>query len=275
MKTENTTSTNTLWIDGKYNSHNTYFGTHDLQQVQERALTVDRKNRISCAFYRLTSNIVSKNLHFILKTLILDANNKKKNINEGVSVAKGNARTHMAQAKKTNSVISAVAGAAFAATSLLAPSAASAQEIKVAEASNVATTEQLSPELLELHRASLAAGEYAENNYGVGILIHIGNDIPNSHFSSGDDFGHAMVRLFQEKYGTDAQYFLSQNDAKATVLEFYIDEYVHGADNGTEIKLVGEAIAAAPEVVGLLKSLKADKVAQLSSNISSPQPGGS
>ena len=171
----------------------------------------------------------------------------------------------MASAMKKTGVISAIAGAAFAATSMLAPTAATADEfIKVSEPQSTSTEYQWkSQELKELHEASLAAGQYAEDNYGVGILIHVGQDIPNKHFASADQFGETMVRLFKEKYGTDAKYFLRQNDARATGMEFYIDEHIHGANNGTEIKDVKEAIAAIPNVVGMLKTLKEEKVAQL------------
>jgi hypothetical protein len=114
-------------------------------------------------------------------------------------------------------------------------------------------------ELADLHCAATSAREYAENNFGVGILIHVGKDLPNEHFSSPHDFGAIMVRLFKEKYDTETEYFLTQNDARATGLEFRIGEFIHGADDGTELKNVKEAVGSIPEVVGMLRLLWEDR----------------
>ncbi|MGX1498579.1 hypothetical protein ACSSV1_003630 [Labrenzia sp. MBR-25] len=165
----------------------------------------------------------------------------------------------MAQAKQTSRLFGAFAGAAMTAAAVFAPAAASAQEATPAAQNQPVWTE----ELRQLDAADRAATEYARDNYGVGILIHVGQDIPNSHFASADEFGQAIVRAFNQKYGVEAQYFLRQNDARATGITYHIDTFIHGADNGTAVKNVKEALNAMTEVVEYLKIAKEDRVAQI------------
>lgn len=171
----------------------------------------------------------------------------------------------MAQASKTNQILSAIAGVAFTASTVLTPTAATAQDATHVGTSNVPNAEEIwTDELRELRVASDATRDYAENNVGVGILVHVGQDIPNQHFATADLFGQKMVEIFEKKFGVEARYFLSPNyDAPATGITYHIDTFIHGADNGTEVKNVKEALAAMPEVVEYLKIAKRDQLAQL------------
>lgn len=123
------------------------------------------------------------------------------------------------------------------------------------------TKDGWTPETADLNCAVVAANEYAENNPGVGVLIHVGKDIPNARFPTPESFGQAVVDTFRSQHGVDAAYFLTQNDARATGMEFYIGPYTHGADNGTELKNVTEAFYAMPEVAALLRVIWEDKLA--------------
>lgn len=177
----------------------------------------------------------------------------------------------MALAKTTNKIFGAVTGAALALSAVFTPLSAAAEDVKVGGTQNTATEHVWNPEALELHKADNAATDYAEQNYGIGILIHVGaNSFPNKHFATADEFGQTIVNVFKQKFGTDAQYFLSQNDAMATGITYHIDDLIHGSDNGTEVKNVQEALQAMPEVVAFLKVAKQAKVAQLSP-IDAPQ----
>ena len=111
------------------------------------------------------------------------------------------------------------------------------------------------PELEELRKASDAATLYAENNIGVGILIHVGKDVPNSKVKSADQLGQIFVNRFKA-LGVNAKYFLSQNDTEASGITYHIGHQIHGAENGTEVKLLREAWNSAPDVVEQLKVVK-------------------
>lgn len=116
----------------------------------------------------------------------------------------------------------------------------------------------MTDEIREFHEAALAARDYAENNYGVGILIHVGPDsFPNQHFATADDFGAVIVSAFQSQHNVDARYFLRHNDVGATGMRFYIDDLIHGADDGTEDKNLAEALEAMTSVVEQLRVAKA------------------
>lgn len=171
----------------------------------------------------------------------------------------------MANAIKTNTILSAIAGAAFTASSLLAPSIASAEDINKTPAVDNFTTAAttLSPELQELHEAALAARNYSENNFGIGILIHVGaKSFPNKHFESAEQFGQTMVAVFEQKFGVPAQYFLNQNDTPATGITYHIGDVIHGADNGSEVKGVNDAFKAMNEVSQYLKAYHGKDLAQ-------------
>lgn len=123
-------------------------------------------------------------------------------------------------------------------------------------------------ELEEFHRASMAARDYAENNVGVGILIHVGSDVPNKRVKSADELGQLFVKRFAA-LGVNAKYFLRQNDTEASGITYHIGHQIHGAENGNEVKLLREAWNSAPNVVEQLKIVKQIKVAN------APEPKGS
>ena len=107
-------------------------------------------------------------------------------------------------------------------------------------------------EVGELHCASNATGDYAENNYGVGILIHLGLDIPNAKIKNGDQLGLLFVNHFN-KHGVKAQYFLRKNDGRATGITYHIGHLIHGSENGTEVKGLKTAWELVPEVIKQMK----------------------
>lgn len=197
----------------------------------------------------------------------------------GVSNAIQSAETQVKRDNWNTRVLSALGAAFFAASTLAtaAPTPAVAEQ-KAANDTSVAqefaanqTAMTRDQELKQLGAASYAAGKYARENYGIGILIHVGKDIPNKHFASADHFGRAVVNRFKKKYGVDSKYFLRQNDARATGITFHIDDFVHGANNRTEVKNVKEAIDAMTEVVEYLKATKPDRVAQIDPALAEPK----
>ena len=199
--------------------------------------------------------IVSRNLQFAKEISIFCTATQKNNnmLQRCVSGAIDYARTRMAQAK-VNRLIAATAGAGLALTAAFMPLAATAQEVTPASTSeNTAWTE----ELRAFDKAAKEARGYAEDNYGVGILIHVGEDFPNAHFQTPEQFAQAVVGMFEQHLGTPAQAFLRPNPGtKNTGLTYHIGHLIHGAENGTEVKTVQEAIDTAPDVVEQLKLLK-------------------
>ncbi len=133
------------------------------------------------------------------------------------------------------------------------PTTISSQSAEPISVSSQSISSEQREQLRQLGEASYAAREYAQTKYGVGILIHVGKDIPNKHFATADEFGEAVVRAFQERFGVEAEYFLRQNDAKQTGLTFHIGKLIHGADTGNEVKTVKQALASLADVAGLLK----------------------
>ena len=104
----------------------------------------------------------------------------------------------------------------------------------------------------------------------MGILIHVGRDIPNEDFRTADEFGQALVAAFRQHYGVDAQYYLRQNDAPATGVTYHIGHQIHGAENGTEVKTVDQAISDMPDTVTQLKIVKELVSAEPESNAREP-----
>ena len=47
-----------------------------------------------------------------------------------------------------------------------------------------------------LQKALDAAGDFARNNAGVGIVIHIGGDFPNEVFETPAQYADALVMVF-------------------------------------------------------------------------------
>lgn len=111
------------------------------------------------------------------------------------------------------------------------------------------------PETADLDCADEAATSYAETTFGVGILIHVGRDIPNDHVARPEQLGELLVQRFKAEYDVDAQFFLAQSDTLATGITYHIGDLIHGANDGTEVKTVREALDAMPEVSGLLREI--------------------
>jgi len=146
--------------------------------------------------------------------------------------------------------------------------AVAATPLTSAFAGDAKTANWNNPELEELHRASNAARDYAENNDGVGILIHVGTkDIPSARIKSPEQLGQIFVQRFK-KLGVDAQFFISQNDQPATGITYHIGRQIHGAESGNEVKLLRQAWNAAPDVAEHLRIVK--QLASLETD--APQP---
>lgn len=110
------------------------------------------------------------------------------------------------------------------------------------------------PELVELDKASSAARSYAENNFGVGILIHLGKDVPNKRVKNGDELGALFVDRFA-KLGFKARYFYRQNDAPATGITYHIGHLLFNAEGNPVIGLQ-TAWNSVPQVIEQLKIVK-------------------
>lgn len=180
----------------------------------------------------------------------------------------------MAKARQTSAIFGAATGAFLTAATVFSPSASLAD-------GTTSAAQPLTPswteETRELHAASMSTRDYAENNNGVGILIHVAeSSFPNDHFQTPDQFGQAVVGAFKAHYGTDSKYFLRNNlDARATGITYHVGEFIHGAGEGKEVKNVQEALDAMPEVAGLLKIIWEDKLAvSLQNGEPSPTPEG-
>jgi len=111
------------------------------------------------------------------------------------------------------------------------------------------------PELIELDKASSAARNYAENNYGVGILVHLGSDIPSKNVKNGDQLGQLFVNRFA-KFGIVARYFIAPNgNAPSTGITYHIGHLLFKANDNPVIGLQ-TAWDSAPKVIEQLKIVK-------------------
>lgn len=122
---------------------------------------------------------------------------------------------------------------------------------------NARPTAAWTPQLRELHAASMAARQYAEANDGVGILFHIGRDL--SGRADADTAIQTVEDYFVQQFaarGIEAKAFTSMNDARATGITYHIDKLIHGAHNGTEVKDLKEALDAIPSVIDQLHIAK-------------------
>ena len=110
-------------------------------------------------------------------------------------------------------------------------------------------------ETIALDKADRAATEYAEHNFGVGILIHLGQDVPNQRVRNGDELGQLFVDRFAD-LGTDARYFIAPNDdGRATVVTYHIGHLLYKA-SGEPVFGLQTAWDDAPKVVEQLKIVK-------------------
>lgn len=109
-------------------------------------------------------------------------------------------------------------------------------------------------ETIALDKASSAATHYALENYGVGILIHLGKDVPNKRVKNGDELGKLFVDRFKQ-LGVKARYFYWQNDTRATGIVYHIGHLLYHSDNNAVIGLKTAWIEA-PKVIEQLKLVK-------------------
>ncbi|MEM7663978.1 MAG: hypothetical protein AAF292_17175 [Pseudomonadota bacterium] len=117
------------------------------------------------------------------------------------------------------------------------------------------SSENWTAETIALDKASSAARKYAESNNGVGILIHLGQDVPNARVKNGDDLGKLFVQRFAE-LGVEARYFYWQNDARATGLTYHIGHLLYET-HGEPIIGLQTAWNDAPKVIEKLRLVKA------------------
>lgn len=189
---------------------------------------------------------------------------------------------------KTSGRFGAAAGALATLAVALTPTTVSAEDVQRVSANTETVSTILcetdrvylardgwTPESADYDCAGLAAHDYALNNPGIGILIHVGQDFPNQYFETPQQFGQAVVNAFRQQYGVEAQFFLSQNDAPATGLNFLIGPHTFGADKDEQDMLVAEAQRAMPEAAGLLRLHWQERGIDISRlDLDDPQPTG-
>ncbi len=193
----------------------------------------------------------------------------------------------MAQAKE-NRIAGKLLGAGLALSAAFSPMAATAQDATPVNSLETVDTvlchddrtylakDGWNSETADLSCATHAASEYAESHHGVGILIHVGQDLPYGDLTA-DKLGQILVSKFKKEYGTDAQYFLRQNDARATAINYHLGEFMYGAVESRVDMDLKEALAAMPEAAGLLNLIWEEKVASNEQALdlgTAPQPGG-
>ena len=200
----------------------------------------------------------------------------------------------MRQMTKTNKIFSAVAGAAMAVGSIAGT--AQAQDARVTPVAQ--TGESLwTDELREFDRAATAARNYALENNGVGILVHVGtsaaergteHNIANNfvkvlanpsilpQLQTKNSKGETVSFLEQEcpdvdpaslegLEGVSSKYFLSYNDVPGTGFTFYEGHMIVGAEDRTEVKGFNDAVCAIPEIIKGLPIAKRLQEIELSS----------
>ena len=109
-------------------------------------------------------------------------------------------------------------------------------------------------ETIALDKASSAARDYAENNNGVGILIHLGQDVPNQRVKNGDELGQLFVERFAA-LGAEARYFIAPNDTPASGITYHIGHLLYETD-GTPLLGLKTAWVDAPSVIEQLKLVR-------------------
>ena len=183
-------------------------------------------------------------------------------LTEGVFKTIKRLETHMALPKIAKDWTSAcmgmiiVGGLTFGNVANEANAQDPVRKAEISEKLKKQTANWNNPELEEFHRASMAARDYAENNIGVGILIHVGKDVPNKKVKSADELGELFVKRFAS-FGVNAKYFLSQNgDAPSSGVTYHIGHLIHGAGNGNEVKGLKTAWNSAADVIEQMKIIK-------------------
>lgn len=89
---------------------------------------------------------------------------------------------------------------------------------------------------------------------GVGIVIHLGQDVPNQRVRDGDELGQLFVQRFAA-LGVQARYFIAPNDAPALVMTYHIGHLLYET-NGSPVFGLQTAWDDAPEVIEQLRIVK-------------------
>lgn len=257
-------------------------------------------NTRDAIYYRLTNTNITKRLHFVLlyfKTTVNPQIQNKNNI--AVKVTKRvcrqqlkSAETHMvAQARQSSRWIAGALAASMAAATAALPAVANAQDQANAAPSNGTVWTE---ELREFHEAEQAAADYARNNDGVGILIHVGTQaaergiehnigqqiigwldnpstVPQEFITehcidpAADEAEiTAVLEHFAHMEGVEAQYFLSyMDDTPGTGVTYHINHLIHGADRGEELKPLIQGICTVPDVAESLPIARAIETSSL------------
>lgn len=142
----------------------------------------------------------------------------------------------------------AFGSAALALTTALSSGHALAQE-PVQTRASISQQEQNN----QLAAASDAATAYAKGNYGVGIVMHVGTDLPSE--AAVQKVGQYFVDQFAQR-GVEARVFPSQNDMPNTGITYHVGHLIVGSGDGTEVQLIRPALNRIPTVVEQLEFVK-------------------
>ena len=127
-----------------------------------------------------------------------------------------------------------------------------------------------------------AAGDYAEKNYGIGILLHVGDDLRARAEAAAKQHGvepqvalDFMLSKLDEHYtglfkahGVDAKMFPTTNlDAEATLISYHVDKLLYETQTGEADLGLVTAERAVPDVIEFLKTAK-----QFASLEAEPEP---
>ncbi len=206
--------------------------------------------------YKCLTNINTSKTLLSLLFYVTNQPIRIRKLNEGVSGELINSRAHMSLDNEKLSRRGFLEAAGKALSVIGVGTTLASSPIASAFAADAKTANWNDPELEELRKASDATREYAENNDGVGILIHVGTkDIPSTRIKSPEQLGQIFVNRFA-KLGVDAQFFIRHNDQPATGITYHIGHQIHGAESGNEVKLLREAWNVAPDVVEQLRIVK-------------------
>ena len=143
-----------------------------------------------------------------------------------------------------------------------------------AKAQPVAANYTYEQELADMSYAQQSSRDFAENNFGIGIVLRGGQDIPNEHFQTYEQ----LAEVFQQRYqnlldqaypnqNAQVRYFIAPNpDGKASLIAINIADRIYEIDNSKyglpenldpAILDLQTAWDAAPEVVEVLPTAKA------------------
>lgn len=176
----------------------------------------------------------------------------------------------MAQAKRTSRLFGAAAGVLAGAAVALTPVVGNAQDAQPASSQ---VPDGWTAELWELNQAAADVTAYArENSNGVGILLHVGDDLraraqaaAEKHNVPADHALQVMIDRVEESYadqfaehGVAARLFPSTNlDAPGTILSYHIGEIVYEDASGDPLLSLGKARREISRVVEALGYLNA------------------